>query len=114
MDIKSTGNLAHTGLVNPSTQAISTSSARPVAPTQKQETPATETQVETALQSINQAMEKLAPNLEFTFDKESNRTIVKIVDQETQEIIRQMPSKEALEIAKALDKLQGLLIQQKV
>jgi flagellar protein FlaG len=114
MDIKSTGNLPHTGLVNTSTQAISTSSARPVAPAQKQETQATETQVETALQSINQAMEKLAPNLEFAFDKESNRTIVKVVDQETQEIIRQMPSKEALEIAKALDKLQGLLIQQKV
>ncbi|MFD2272939.1 flagellar protein FlaG [Undibacterium arcticum] len=39
--------------------------------------------------------------------------MVKVVDQRTQEVIRQMPSPEALEIAKALDKMQGLLIRQK-
>jgi len=38
--------------------------------------------------------------------------VVKVVDKETKEVIRQMPSKEVVELAKALDKLQGLMIKQ--
>ena len=37
--------------------------------------------------------------------------IVKVVDRETREVLRQMPTQEALEIAKALDRTQGLLIK---
>lgn len=72
-----------------------------------------QSQVGQALQSINKAMQKLSSNLEFTVDEDSNRTIVKVMDTQTQEIIRQMPSVEAIEISKALDKLQGLLVKQK-
>lgn len=66
-----------------------------------------------ALQNINRTMQALGQDLEFSIDADSNRTIVKVIDQRTQELIRQMPSAEALEIAKALDKVQGLLIRQK-
>jgi flagellar protein FlaG len=42
--------------------------------------------------------------------------VVKVIDQDTREVVRQMPSKEALEIAKSIDKLQekmqGVLISQ--
>lgn len=72
-----------------------------------------QSQVGQALQSINQALQKLSSNLEFTVDADSNRTIVKVMDTQTQEIIRQMPSVEAIEISKAMDKLQGLLVKQK-
>lgn len=69
-------------------------------------------QVKQAVQNLNKAMKSMSQDLEFSIDEDSNRTIVKIVDQQTKEIIRQLPSKEALEIAKALDKIQGLLIRQ--
>ena len=39
--------------------------------------------------------------------------IVKVMDNATKEVIRQIPSVEMLAIAKALDKIQGLLIKQK-
>ena len=70
-------------------------------------------QVAEAVKNINQTMQALSRNLEFSIDTDSKQTIVKVVDQETQEVIRQMPSAEALEIAKALDRVQGLLIRQK-
>jgi flagellar protein FlaG len=35
------------------------------------------------------------------------------VDSETGEVIRQIPSKELLEIAHAIDKMQGMLLKQK-
>ena len=70
-------------------------------------------QVADAVKSINKTMQALSQNLEFSVDTDSNRTIVKVVDQQTNEVIRQMPTAEALEIAKALDRVQGLLIRQK-
>lgn len=65
-----------------------------------------------ALKSINSALQVRSQDLEFSVDSESNRTIVTVTDKTTHEVIRQMPTKEALEIAKALDHLQSLLIKQ--
>jgi flagellar protein FlaG len=70
-------------------------------------------QVKEAVQKANQTMQALSNDLEFLIDEESDRTIVRVIDQATKEVIRQMPSEEVLEIAKALDRVQGLLIRQK-
>jgi flagellar protein FlaG len=69
--------------------------------------------VDDAVKQINDALKGLSQDLEFSVDTDSHRTIVKVVDQQTKQVIRQMPTPEALEIAKALDRLQGLLIRQK-
>ena len=69
-------------------------------------------QLDDALHNINKSMQSLSQEIQFSIDPDSDRTIVKVVDQRTNEVIRQMPSAEALEIAKALDRLQGLLIRQ--
>ncbi|MCE3605914.1 flagellar protein FlaG [Massilia sp. P8910] len=61
---------------------------------------------------INLAMQAMSRNIEFSIDTDSQRTVVKIIDQTTKEVIRQMPTAEALEIGKALEKVQGLLIRQ--
>lgn len=66
-----------------------------------------------AVKNINKTLQDLSQNLEFSVDNDSARTIVKVVDQQSGEVLRQLPSKEVLEIAKALDRLQGLLISQK-
>ena len=47
-------------------------------------------------------------------DSESDRVVVRIVDTQTKQTIRQIPSEEMLAISKSLDQLTGLLIQQKV
>lgn len=64
-----------------------------------------------AIKSINTVLQVRSPDLEFSFDSDSARTIVKVVDTKTQEVIRQMPSEEALQIAKALERLESLLIR---
>lgn len=66
-----------------------------------------------AVKDLNKSLQAVAPGVEFSIDEDSQRTVVKIVDQETKEVLRQVPTEEVLELAKALDKLQGLLIQQK-
>ncbi|MGZ3182402.1 MAG: flagellar protein FlaG [Telluria sp.] len=69
-------------------------------------------QLDQAISNINKTLQTLSQDVEFSVDKDSNRTIVKVVDQNTKEVIRQIPSPEALEIAKALDTVRGLLIKQ--
>jgi hypothetical protein len=49
-------------------------------------------------------------NLEFSVDEGSGKTVVKLVDTETNTVLRQYPTKEALAIAKDIDRFQGLLI----
>ena len=61
---------------------------------------------------MKKAIAPVAQNLLFSIDDDTGRTIVKIVDSQTDEVIRQMPSEEVLAISKAIDKLQGLLIKQ--
>lgn len=70
-------------------------------------------QVNEAVKQLNNAMKVMSQGLEFSVDHDVNKVVVKVVDQQTQEVLRQMPSEEALEIAKALDRVQGLLIRQK-
>ena len=38
--------------------------------------------------------------------------VVKVIDKDSNKVIRQIPSEEVLQISKALDKLQGLLVKQ--
>lgn len=64
--------------------------------------------VEQAVKTINASLQ----GVEFAIDSDSHRTVVKVVDQETKQVLRQMPTQEALEIAKSLDRMQGLLIKQ--
>jgi flagellar protein FlaG len=65
-----------------------------------------------AVKKINESMPASAQSLEFSIDEDSEDIVVKIIDQSTKEIVRQIPSKEALEIAKSLDKMRGLLLRQ--
>lgn len=75
-------------------------------------------EVKQALENINKSAQIQAQGIEFTIDPDDDRTIVKVVDKDTKTVLRQIPSEEALNIAKAIDKAleqsqQGLLINQK-
>jgi flagellar protein FlaG len=50
-------------------------------------------------------------SLEFSVDNDTNRIIVKVVDNETRELVKQIPMEEMLALAKAMNQLQGLLLR---
>lgn len=70
-------------------------------------------QVEAAVKAVKDFIQPMASNLAFEMDDDSGRTVIKITEASSGELIRQIPSEEMLEIAKALDRLQGLLVKQK-
>lgn len=81
---------------------------------EKKTAEATPTQAHAALAEINQTLKMASIGVQFEFDKEANTMIAKVVDVETGEVIRQMPSEEMVQVSKVLGKLQGLLVSQKV
>lgn len=70
--------------------------------------------LQSSIDALNEFIKPQNTSLEFSIDDESGTVVVKVTDKETKEVIKQFPSEEALELAKALDKLKGLLVQQKV
>ncbi|WP_374359267.1 flagellar protein FlaG [Pseudoduganella danionis] len=71
-------------------------------------------QVKNAVSQLNKSSQAKSQGLEFSVDNDTKRTVVKVVDSGTGEVLRQIPSPEALEIAKSLESKAstGLLIQQ--
>lgn len=70
----------------------------------------TPTEVVEIVQKANNALMHSDANLKFVLDKESGERIVQVVDRETDEVLRQIPSVEMLKIAKAIEKMQGVLV----
>jgi flagellar protein FlaG len=62
-----------------------------------------------AVDAINAFLKPIS-SIEFSIDEDSGKTIVKLMDTETNTVLRQYPSREALAIAKDIDKFQGLLV----
>ena len=103
------------------TQAAARTPAAPVETAKAVKAPEalpSEEQVNDALSKLNKTPQAQANNLEFSVDQDTKRTVVKVIDQNTKEVVRQFPTKEALAIAKALDQQEskgtttGLLIDQ--
>lgn len=68
--------------------------------------------VQEATKRLQNFVSGVRGDIQFNVDSDSGKTVVKVVDRGTQEVLRQIPSEEALEIARALDRFQGLLIKQ--
>lgn len=76
------------------------------------ETPGQE-QLRDAIGKIEQLVTPSASDLRFSIDEDTGITVVKLIDTQTQTVLRQIPTQEVIEISKALDKLQGLLVKDK-
>ncbi|MDR4652200.1 MAG: flagellar protein FlaG [Nitrosomonas sp.] len=66
-------------------------------------------QIQDAVDQIQQFTQTLTQNLNFSIDEDTGKTVIKIMDTQTQEVIRQIPSEEAINIARALGEIKGLL-----
>lgn len=87
---------------------------RVTAPEQAHTATANEVQLKRSLDAINRFLKPATGDIEFSMDEETGKTVIKIVDNKTNTVLRQIPSEEVLEIAKQLDRLQGLLVKDKV
>jgi len=70
-------------------------------------------ELKSAVEKIQSFVNVSTSDLNFSIDDASGGTVIKVIDRSTKEVIRQIPSEEMLEMSKALDRLQGLLVRNK-
>ena len=71
-------------------------------------------QLQEAVGKLNQLMMQSNTNLQFSIDRDTKQTLIKVVDSKTGETIKQFPSEEAIAISKSIDQFQkGILFRQK-
>mgnify|MGYP000739347462 FL=1 len=58
--------------------------------------------LQVAVSQINDYVQNLQRNLQFTVDEATGKDVVTIIDSESKEVIRQLPTEEALELARRL------------
>ncbi|SFZ77512.1 flagellar protein FlaG [Chitinimonas taiwanensis] len=69
--------------------------------------------VQESVKKLNETIAVFNRSIQFSIDDDTSRNIVRIVDVNSKEVIRQIPSQEVIEIAQAFDKLKGLLFSDK-
>lgn len=66
-----------------------------------------------AVQDLQRGVQNLQRSLEFSVDEASGRTVIKVVDKDTKEVIRQIPEEDVLALAARLaDAQSGMLVQE--
>ncbi|WP_193372412.1 flagellar protein FlaG [Ornithinibacillus scapharcae] len=71
-------------------------------------------QVETAVDKLNDFVEPLRTNLKFELHEELNEYYVTIVNPNTNEVIKEIPSKKILDMYAAMGEYMGFLIDKKI
>ena len=64
--------------------------------------------------AVQEELERLNVRLVFNVDEDTKEIVVKVVDPKTDEVIRQIPPEELLEIRKKLDEIVGILFDVRV
>ena len=66
-------------------------------------------QLEEAARRLQQAVETTPTRLKFSVDEVASRFVISVTDDETGEVIRQVPGEAILRIAHSIDKMKGVL-----
>lgn len=114
MDIAKLDTTAYTRSSGAPVETRPRAPAPAAAPAQGTAQPADARALASAIESANAYIQsQQASSIQFALDRDSGRTIVKMVDVETQEVLRQIPSEEMLAISHAIDRMRGLVIDEK-
>jgi len=73
-----------------------------------------EAELNQAVAEINQFVQQIQRDLQFSVDDKTGRTVIKVLDSESKEVIRQIPEEELLDVARSLrETLEGNLLEVK-
>ena len=87
---------------------------KPSAPAKQVEKPLTDTQMQETLDHINAALLNSNINIQFNVGSNGQKAVLKLIDTQTGEVIRQFPTDAALSISRSIEQFQqGLLLNQK-
>jgi flagellar protein FlaG len=66
--------------------------------------------IEQAIKKVQESLGHVDSSLKIEIDPDTDRVVVKVLNDQNGEIIRQIPSQEMVELAKRLDAMQGIFL----
>ncbi len=69
--------------------------------------------LKSAVKRANDSLKSTRTRCEFSYHEETNRISIKIYDKDTEEVIREIPSEEALELVQKMYEMAGMLVDEK-
>lgn len=94
---------ASTGLKSQSAVTGPDSRGQTVADDSSQNPTVSVDNLDTAVSKLNDYVQNLQRSLSFSIDEATGRTVVKVIDTATDEVIRQLPPDETLKLAASID-----------
>lgn len=73
----------------------------------------TSRRIKNAVEHANQTMRHAKTKCEFSYHEETKRVSIKVIDEETEEVIREIPPEETLEMLSKMWELAGLMVDEK-
>ena len=73
----------------------------------------TSRRIKSAVDHANQTMRHAKTKCEFSYHEETKRVSIKVIDEETEEVIREIPPEETLEMISKMWELAGLMVDEK-
>ena len=69
--------------------------------------------IKNAVEHANKTMRHAKTKCEFSYHEETKRVSIKVIDEETEEVIREIPPEETLEMISKMWELAGLMVDEK-
>ena len=69
--------------------------------------------IKNAVEHANKTMRHAKTTCEFSYHEETKRVSIKVIDEETEEVIREIPPEETLEMISKMWELAGLMVDEK-
>ena len=66
-----------------------------------------------AVADLNKVAQAAGQGVRFSVDEETGRTVVKVVDTQTDTVLRQIPTVEALKLWRSIEQMQGVMLRDK-
>jgi len=66
-----------------------------------------------AVADLNKVAQAASQGVRFSIDEDTGRTVVKVVDTQTDKVLRQIPSVEALKLWRSMEQMQGAMLRDK-
>lgn len=70
-------------------------------------------QIKDAVSKVNSKLKSHRTRCEFAYHEETKRVSIKVIDKETEEIIREIPPEQTLEMVEKMWELAGFLVDEK-
>ena len=116
MDVNSSPNIDVSGITSPPAPEKNTERVQPVQPINKPVKPAqiSRNDVDEMVEALKDLTATLNTSMNFSVDEGTKDIVVKIIDKETDKVIRQIPPEELLKLQEKMQDLTGFLLNNEV